>query len=273
MKNNIFQYTKGLVTVFGFSALLYSCNKKDLVVDFNYPAATVGISQAAIATVGPGANGIFSITPKIFGQPYRYIADVAAVKFNVPIGIIKSGVNVSGSVSVTVAAITDTVTKLITAGKLPATTELLPAAAFTLPASADLADGETNGTFTLAVDLNFLKTNIAKKYAIAVGISSTAPGLINSKLSIAVIYIEPAQVLLPVANFSNSVDNSNKTAAFINLSANGVSYSWNYGDGSAPETIPSPSHKYAASGSYTITLTTTGITGTPSVKTTNITVL
>jgi hypothetical protein len=273
MKNNLFQYSKGLIAVFVFSALLFSCNKKDIVVDFKYPGATVGIAQAAVATVGPGANGIFTITPKITGQSYRYIADVAGSKFNIPLGVIKSAVNLSGAVSVNIAANTDTVTKMITAGKLPATTEILPPAAFNLPASVNIEDGATGATFTLAVDLNFLVSNIAKKYAIAVAISSSKNEIINSKLSIAVIYIDPSQVLLPVANFSNDVDSYVKTGNFINLSSNGVSYSWNFGDGSAAETTVSPSHKYSASGTYTVTLTTTGVTGTPSVKTTNITIL
>jgi PKD repeat protein len=75
---------------------------------------------------------------------------------------------------------------------------------------------------------------------------------------------------VPVANFSNSIENAFKKANFVNLSANGVTYSWNFGDASPLETKASPSHTYAASGTYAVSLTTTGITGTPSVKTTNI---
>jgi hypothetical protein len=272
MKKIFLQYTKGLTALLVFSALLGSC-KKDLVVDAPYPAQSVGIAEAAVATVGPGANGIYSITPKITGQAYRFIADVPTTKFNVPLGVIRSGVDLSGALTINIAANTDTITRLITAGRLVAGTELLPSSAYTLPASVNLDDKAVSGTFTLAIDLNFLITNIAKKYAVAVSISSSKSNLVNPKLSVAVIYIDPSQVLLPVANFSNSVDNIAKKAGFINLSSNGVSYSWNYGDGSPVETTVSPSHKYAASGVYTVSLTTTGITGTPSVKTTNITIL
>ncbi len=36
-----------------------------------------------------------------------------------------------------------------------------------------------------------------------------------------------------------------------------VSYSWNFGDGSAPATAQNPSHSYAAAGTYSVTLTVT----------------
>ena len=272
MKNNISQNAKGLITLFAFSALLYSCNKKDLIVRVDYPASTVGISQAAIATLGPGANGLYTITAKIEGQPYRYLVDLTGTKFNIPLGVIRAGVDLSGAVGINIASVSDTVTKMKTAGKLPAATEILPSTAYTLPASVNIEDNSSYAGFTMAVDLNFLIANLTKKYAIAVAISSGKAETINSKLSIAVIYIDPAQVLLPVANFSNDVDNLSKTANFINLSANGVGYSWNYGDGSPVETTVSPSHKYAAAGPYTIALSATGITGVPSVKTTTITI-
>jgi PKD repeat protein len=81
-------------------------------------------------------------------------------------------------------------------------------------------------------------------------------------------------VILPVANFSSYVYNDTRTANFVNLSANAVSYSWSFGDGSTVSTDVSPNHKYTAAGTYTITLTTTGIaaSGAPSVKTSTVTI-
>lgn len=270
MKNNLAKYAKGLAAVLSISTLIFSCKKDDIVVDFSYPAATVGIAQAAVATVGPGANGVYTITPKIYDQTYRYIADVATSKFNVPLGVLRSGVDVSGSLSVSVSVNPDTVTKMIAALKLPAGTELLPSTAYTLPGSVTIEDNAVSATFTLAVDLNFLTTNITKKYAVPVAISASKSDLVNPKLAVAVIYIDPTAVLVPVANFSNSVENAFKKANFVNLSANGVTYSWNFGDASPVETKASPSHTYAAAGTYVVSLTTTGIAGTPTVKTTNI---
>ncbi len=47
-----------------------------------------------------------------------------------------------------------------------------------------------------------------------------------------------------------------------------------FGDGSTVSTDVSPNHKYTAAGTYTITLTTTGIaaSGAPSVKTSTVTI-
>lgn len=50
------------------------------------------------------------------------------------------------------------------------------------------------------------------------------------------------------------------TAQFINNSSGAVSYSWDFGDGSALSTLTSPSHTYAAAGNYTIKLVATSCT-------------
>jgi hypothetical protein len=47
---------------------------------------------------------------------------------------------------------------------------------------------------------------------------------------------------------------------FTSCSQNGVSYSWTFGDGST-SADQNPQHIFAASGTYTVTLTTTGIDG------------
>jgi len=267
MKNKLFKYSKVLFTGVSIAVVFSSCNKKDIVVDFNYPATTVGLAQAAVATVGPGANAVYTITPNVYGRGGRYIPDVAASKFNIPLGVLRSAVDASGSITVNLAAATDTVTKMITAGKLVAGTELLPASAYSLPATVTIEDGALNAAFTLAIDLNFLATNITKKYAIGLLISASKTDIINPKLSTVVIYIDVTNVLTPISNFSNSLEAVYKKVNFVNLSSNGISYLWNYGDGSPVETTASPSHTYTAAGSYTISLTTTGVAGVPSVKT------
>ncbi|MBC7887874.1 MAG: DUF1735 domain-containing protein [Ferruginibacter sp.] len=266
MKKNLLKYTRACLALLVFSALFYSC-KKAKIIETEYPAQVMYISQSAVAAVGPNANGVYAITPNIPAQAYRFIVDAAAAKFNVPLGVIRSGVDLSGNVSAGITVSTDTIAKAIFWGNLPAGTEVLPATAYTLPASVDVINGSGYGTFTLAIDLNFLRTNLSKKYAVAVSISNPKSVTVNPKLSLALIYIEPAQVLVPVASFSNYIDNPSKTASFINFSANGISYSWNFGDGSPADTTVSPSHKYALPGTYTVTLTTTGIAGTgiPSV--------
>jgi len=51
------------------------------------------------------------------------------------------------------------------------------------------------------------------------------------------------------------------TVNFTNTSVGGVSYVWNFGDGTPTSTQPNPSHTYAAVGSYTVTLTVTAANG------------
>lgn len=269
MEKNLRRYGKAVCFIVAIAATLSAC-KKDLVLESSYPEQSVGSAQAAIATVGPGANGIFSITPKIEGQPYRFLADAASGKLKLQMGVLRSGVDLGGAVSVSVVPNNDTITKLLAAGRFPPGTELLPATAYSLVSAVTLEDGSNNAVFDVPVDLPFLTTNLLKKYAFAFTITGSKTGLVNPKLATAVIYLEPAAVLLPVANYSNSVNNLSRTVSLINLSANATTYSWNYGDGSPVESKVSPDHKYSASGTYSVTLTSTGVTSATSVKTVSI---
>lgn len=284
MKNLIFRCSHSLLIVLVSTGFMVSCTYKNVVyTDVTYPDQNIYMSQAS-ATLNTGGNGIYyPIFANIQDAVARFSIDKAAGKLNVPLGVIKSGIDLSGSIQVSIAASTDTITKMIAAGKFlvttdpTLTTEILPSSAFTLPASVTIVDGSANGSFNMVVDLNFLinsQTNTPKKrYAIAVGIANPNSKTIKSNLSTTIIFIDPNAVIIPVANFSNNIDNVSKTANFVNTSSNGLSYSWNYGDGSALETTTSPSHKYSASGTYSVTLSTTGVTGATVFKTTSITIL
>lgn len=63
----------------------------------------------------------------------------------------------------------------------------------------------------------------------------------------------------PSASFTNVV--SGNAAAFTNTSNNATSYSWNFGDGNT-STSASPTHTYAADGTYTVVLSATNACGT-----------
>ncbi|AEE54612.1 PKD domain-containing protein [Haliscomenobacter hydrossis] len=281
MKKYLFFSNFWALLFLGFVVLFASCDQQGLIGEAIYPTQNFYMSQAAVATVGPGANGIYTITPRIEGVATRFIIDAATKKFNVPLGVIRSGVSLDGDVDVSVLTNTDTINKLIALNKFavadPAvTTELLPASAFTLPGSLTVKDGESNANFILPIDLNFLinslNDNPKKRYAMGVSIkpNTNADNPQIVPLRTTVILIDPAQVLLAAANFSSFVYTETKTGNFSNGTANGVSYSWNFGDGSPAETTASPSHKYAAAGTYTVTLTATGVAGPPSVKTASI---
>ncbi|MBC7650745.1 MAG: PKD domain-containing protein [Deinococcales bacterium] len=129
--------------------------------------------------------------------------------------------------------------------------------------------------FNLSINLNFI-TNSAlntpkKRYAIAVGVNSSTTKLADTTKNLAVIFIDPALLILPTSNFTTYIDNAYKTLGVINTSLNAYTYSWDFGDGTTSTSI-APSKKYTASGTYNVTLTATGITGATSVKTTSITI-
>lgn len=74
-------------------------------------------------------------------------------------------------------------------------------------------------------------------------------------------YIKVAQT--PFASFSANSTNSCTTpltVAFTNSSTNGVSYSWDFGDGST-SSATNPSHTYTTGGSYDVRLITTNTDG------------
>jgi PKD repeat protein len=56
----------------------------------------------------------------------------------------------------------------------------------------------------------------------------------------------------PTAGFTHTVNGGQ--VAFNNTSTNAITYSWNFGDGQTATTA-NPNHTYAASGTYTVTLT------------------
>lgn len=270
MKDQLIAAVNKLVLFTAFSAMLAACNKRNNYVDTVYPDNAVYLAQSAAATVAPGANGFYTLAANIPNQPQRFSVDLAGGKLTIPLGIIRAGVRTNGAYTISIAANTDTVSKLMALGKFaiasdPAvTTELLPATAYQLPAAVDIADGSLQATFPLSVDLNFLTSSFTadpkKRYVIAVGISSAAKtAVVKPSLSIAVLLIDTRQVIQPQANFNSYVTKDGRTAVFTNTASNGISYSWNFGDGTAAETAVAPSHLYAAAGTYAVTLTVNGV--------------
>lgn len=254
MKKHIY-FNVGILL--GSLILMVSC-KYQRVVPANYPDQKLYIANASIAK--QYTSGIYTINKvDVPGQVTKYNVAASAAKFNALVGVVRSGINADGDVSFNITATTDTITKLITKGTLTAT-DVLPATAYSLASTASISSGQTSVTFPLVIDLNFLLANIGKKYALAVSIQSDKR-VVSSDLGTLILVIDPS-FLIPTANFNPAVDgSSSKKINFTNTSANGVSYSWDFGDGSAIVTDTNTSHTYAASGSYSITLTTTGATG------------
>ncbi len=72
--------------------------------------------------------------------------------------------------------------------------------------------------------------------------------------------------VMPSPDFSYEIDG--KMVTFTNLSTDATSYSWDFGDGSAPSTEENPVHTYDAYGDYDVRLTATNEEGSEIKKVT-----
>ena len=268
-KNYFNRAIKNGISLLAVTFLLGSCKYQDLAEavypdQLIYLSASVAGVYAVDKVAAPNSVGVIGAT--------RYAVDLGAKKLNIPLAVSRSGTSYDGDFSATLAANTDTITKLIAANSTLLTgTELLPAANYAIPTSVTGVSGKDNTTFNLILDLDYLRNNATKKFAVGISITGSQPA-VNSKLNTAIVVID-AKILKPVANFTSKV--TTKTVAFTNISTYGVSYSWTFGDGSSVSTSAAPTYTYAAAGTYTVILTATGITGSQdaNVKTLTVTVL
>ena len=243
-----------LITTVLLLVVFIACKKEQSIRGANYPNQLIYLPSAV---EGNSINGIYAVNKlAVLGQGYRYIADVTNGKLNIPLTVYRSGVNKDGAILVNVAANTDTVNTLITASKLPVETEILPLSKYALSNDITIADGKDEETFMLQADLDFLLTNLTKKFAIGIGVSSQQ--VAAGKLNTTVLLIDPA-FLVPVANFTTTI--TGRTVNFINNSLQANQWLWNYGDGSATSTLKVAAHTYTNPGNYTITLTAFGALG------------
>jgi len=111
----------------------------------------------------------------------------------------------------------------------------------------------SGGTPATSTQENPIATwNTAGVYVVTLTASNSA----GSSTSTTTITVGSA----PVAGFTYQI--GGLTAVFANISTNGSSYSWDFGDGSIPSSESNPSHTYAQVGSYTVTLSVTNECGT-----------
>jgi hypothetical protein len=180
------------VCLLGLVFLLVSCEYKE-ITDAQYPdqiiympAATAGIYIAS------DVSGTFKVPTS--GGPARYYVDEAKSRIVVPLSVYRGGLTLKGGFSVDIKADADTVNQLIAKNTL-INTELIAANKYTLAATVDVADGRDLAVFDLSIDLNLLKANLNKKFAIGVNISSRDRKS-NDKLSTAIVVFD-ASVLQP----------------------------------------------------------------------------
>ena len=248
----------------GFGLLLGSC-KYEEIVSADYPQQILYMPAAK--------NGVFSIASIVTSGAYRFSINTAEKKVIIPLSVYRGGVSNDGDVAVTIAANADTVSRLISSSALVGTA-LLPADKIVLPNTVTIGSGSYVTPFDLKIDLDYLRSIVGQKLALAVTISSPQTP-VNQALKTTLITFDPA-ILKPAPDFTSKADATNpRKVAFTNTSANGISYAWDFGDGSAVVTDLSPTYTYTKAGTYAVTLTATGITGSADAvkKTTTLTIL
>lgn len=144
---------------------------------------------------------------------------------------------------------------MLAAAKFPAGTEVL-SGKYNIPLTVTITDGADHAPIIFGVDLDFLMANLTKKYAIGITVSSTDRK--TSPYTTTILFNDPSFLVLS-AGFTTSV--STRTVSFSNISVNGATYNWDFGDGTPASTDEASSHTYAAAGTHTIKLTTAGALG------------
>lgn len=260
MKNNIKSCTKLFMISFGLAIMMVSCEYDTDVRNATYPDQVIYMPAAV--------GGNFMINdiarrigdPTVPGQPFRYVVDSVGGKFNVPLSVYRGGINNNGGFTVDIAVNTDTINKLIAAGKL-VNTVLLGSDKYSILSSVDMLDGKETASFNLVVNLDSLRNNYPGKiFALGIGISS-AQRATNPKLGTTIVVID-TKIMKPTPNFTFTVDGTNPRKIILaNTSLMAARSVWNFGDGSALSSVTSPSYTYTAAGTYTVVLTAVGITG------------
>lgn len=257
MKKNIFHGIKLITALILLAGMIVSCEYKE-IADAEYPEQLIYIPAARSGIFKVNSVALPTESVPTEGNIYRYKVDVSANKFIVPLAAYRSGVDNKGSFTVDISVDTDTVSNLITAGQMPSSTKILTSDKYSLVSSAEMKDGDELAKFDLDIRLDSMLANFERNtiFGIAITISSDKRKT-NPSYETVVVQLE-TRMMKPTANFTTSVNGNNVN--FTNTSAMSLGYNWDFGDGST-SAEKSPAHTFAASGSYTVTLTALGITG------------
>lgn len=257
MKNRIGNSLKVAWLWGGMILAVTSCEYKE-TADAEYPGQVIYMPAAR--------SGIYTVDDMAESNaPFRYEIDLSAQKVIIPLAVYRAGVDNRGSITVDIETDRDTVSRLIGSGNLTGedgrTAELLPEGKYTLPESVRIDDGAEIAKIPLTIDLPFLLEQSGKCFAIGVKLLR-ANAKINESLNTVIVNLSN-DFLQPRPGFTYSVTEKNGlTVTFTNTTQFGVSYEWNFGDGSPVSSAETPvPHTYPALGAYTVTLTAEGVAG------------
>lgn len=236
-----------------------SCEYKD-VADSDYPDGKVYMPIAYDGKVYK-INDVTKTNVNIPtpGEVNRYTVHKDDNKFNIPLGVYRSGINVDKNIKVEISVNSTIISDLIADGVLGDTVLQLQADKYTLPSEVQINKKERSASFDLVVDLAFLRNQTPKVYVLGMTVAS-GDMEVNQDLSTLVVLID-TRMMLPTVDFEAIISKTDKKHVdFANNSKYGLSYSWDFGDGNT-STEESPAHTYAQVGSYQVKLSLTGLYG------------
>lgn len=258
MKTNLINSFKVMSILFLLASFTVSCKYQE-IVDIDYPEGVLYLPAAI-----KGVYTIDALTQKMLanptpGSPSRYQINRETNRFEIPLGVFRSGMNPGGKISVNIATNQDTVSALIASGTLE-DTEILPGDKYTIShRSLEMLSGQQNADFIVSVDFGFIKQQAPQKYAFAISISSTEQQS-NPKFNTVVVLID-TKILIQEALFSFQVDAMDKKKiSFKSESKYALTYAWDFGDNTSSNE-ENPVHIYEIAGDYEVGLTVTGLYG------------
>lgn len=239
--------------------MITSCSYQE-ITDAEYPDQLIYMpaAKSGIFLIDKVDEPIGNTTP---GSTFRYKIESEMGRFVVPLAVYRSGIDNKGGFIVDIQVNADTIAQLQAMQEiLPENTLLLPIDKYTLVPSVVMKDGSEIATFELSIDLDFLRQNHGKVFAMGISVSSSSRKS-NKSLTTTIVVVNTS-FLKPVIDFVSVPDETDgKTIKFINTTLYGSGYTWDFGDGSTVSNEKSPMHTYSNYGSYSVTLSANGLIG------------
>jgi hypothetical protein len=180
-----------------FLVCIFACNKEET----KYGITNIFMPQAVNLSGGINAN--YPVPTGTDSSTFNYYLENN--KINVILGVSRSGMQVGEAFSVDIVTNTDTISQMLANGILDASTMLMPAAMYSLPSDISVESGKRQATFSLAIDIDQIKSSqyVGKKLALAVSIKGKGKYEIASSLSTTIVIVNvDALVIGPSVNIT-----------------------------------------------------------------------
>ena len=187
------------ISLFLIVIIFIGCGQKE--ADKPFGNTVVYIPQST-TTGGVNLNYLVPSVNSLDSNTNNFRVDTLGNKVNVYLGVTRSGLATADAYSVNIETRTDTINTLITNGLINLTPStipvvLLPASAYTLPATVSVPAGQYAASFYLTIQLDVLKTYAAKKVALCVAIKNPTKYILSTTNDRVIILIDVDALKLP----------------------------------------------------------------------------